>query len=158
MIIRCSCAKVELEATDEPLLCVACHCSDCHEGSRRIESLPNAAPALDSYGGTPHLLYRKDRLKYVKGNDLVKGLKVDTDSPTRAYASCCNSYLLMDLPAPMQWAPVSRFRFLGALPPTEFRINVKTKPTPNDVPCYRAIPFKFIAKLLSSRIAMMFGR
>jgi hypothetical protein len=162
MIARCSCGNVELEVTGKPLICVACHCADCHEGSRQIEALPNAAPILDSYGGTPHNLYRKDRMRYLKGTELLKSLKVDDDSPKRVYTTCCNSYMLLDVPAPMHWAPVNRARFQGEIPPLEMRINVKPKPgvinTPNDVPTYPSFPAKFLRRLLGAWLATVFRR
>ncbi len=160
MIASCKCGNVELEVIGKPILCAACHCADCHEGSRRIEALPNAAPVLDSFGGTSHVLYRKDRIQYLKGTELLKSLKVDEDSPSRVYASCCNSYMLLDIPDPMRWVPVFRGRLQGEVPPLEMRINAKFKPgapgAPQDAPCYRSFPLKFVRKLLGSRIAMMF--
>jgi len=162
MIGRCSCGNVELEVIGEPLLCASCHCADCHEGSRRIEALPNAAPVLDSYGGTQHMVFRKDRVKYVKGTQFLKSLKVDDDSPNRVYASCCNSYILLDIPDPMPAIPVYRGRFQGAVPSIEMRINAKFTSdgvsTPRDVPRYPSFPFKFVRKIIGAKIAMIFGR
>jgi len=162
MIARCSCGGVELEVMGEPILCAACHCADCYEGSRRIEALPNASPVLDSFGGTPHVLHRKDRIRYLKGSDSLKSLKVDDDSPKRIYSACCNSYLLLDLPSPMHWVPVFRGRFQGEPPALEMRINVKTNAgvagAPTDVPSYPSFPIKFVMRLLGARFAMMFGR
>ena len=148
--------------TGKPILCASCHCSDCYEGSRQIESLPNAAPILDSFGGTQHIVYRKDRVRYLKGTEFLKSLKVDEDSPARVYAACCNSYLLLDIPAPMPATPVFRGRFQGEIPPLEMRINVKPKPDaaliPRDVPCYSSFPFRFIRRILAAKLAMVFGR
>jgi hypothetical protein len=160
--VRCACGNVELEAIGKPIICAACHCADCHEGSRKIETLPNAPRVLDSYGGTAHLLYRKDRVKHLKGTEFLTSLKVDDDSPKRIYTTCCNSYLLLDLPNPMHWVPIFRGRFQGDVPPLEMRINVKLKPentnAPTDVPSYGSFPFKFVRKLIGARFAMMFQR
>jgi hypothetical protein len=162
MIAHCLCGKVELETLGEPILCAACHCSDCFAGSRQIEQLPNASPVLDSFGGTQHVLYRKDRVKYRKGTEFFKSLKVEADSPGRVYASCCNSYLFMDLPNPMHWVPIFRNRFQGELPPLEMRMNVKAKAegsdVPKDAPVYPSFPLQFIVKLLRSKFAMIFFR
>lgn len=162
MIGRCSCGNVELEVTGEPILCASCHCVDCHEGSRQIEALPNAGPVLDSYGGTPHRVYRKDRVRYLKGTQFLKSLKVDSDSPNRVYTACCNSYMLLDIPGPMPAVPVFRGRFQGDIPPLEMRINAKFKADdvniPHDVPCYSSFPLKFVRKILGAKIAMVFGR
>lgn len=162
MIGRCSCGNVELEVTGDPLLCASCHCADCYEGSRQIEALPNAGPVLDSYGGTPHMVYRKDRVRYLKGTQLLKRLKIHDDSPNRVYAACCNSYMLLDIPGPMPAVPVFRGRFQGEIPQLEMRINAKFKPDaaniPRDVPCYPSFPLKFVKKILGAKIAMILGR
>jgi hypothetical protein len=156
---RCSCGCVELETMGKPIHSVSCHCSDCYNGSKLIEALPNATAILDSYGGTQHLVFRKDRFRYVKGTQFLKKLKVDADSPSRVYASCCNSYLLIDLPNPMPAYPVNRNLFQGEIPPLEMRINAKFKSAdhvPNDVPSYRSFPFKFIRKIMGAMLAMIF--
>src|ERR1700744_3888952 len=100
MLGRCSCGNVELEVTGEPILCASCHCADCHEGSLKIEALPNAGPVLDSYGGTQHLVYRKDRMRYLKGTQFLTSLRVDEGSLSRVYTTCCSSYMLLDIPDP----------------------------------------------------------
>ena len=163
MIARCVCGNIELETIGAAIVCAACHCSDCQEGARRIEALPNACPILDSYGGTPYILFRKDRIKYLKGTEFLKSLKVRDDSPTnRIYAGCCNSFLTLDLPSPMHWIPIDRDRIHGEKPPLEMRINAKFKAgsglVPRDAPVSPAIPFKFVMKLLRARLAMAFRR
>jgi len=157
-IARCFCGNVELETTGAPIICAACHCSDCHEGSRRIEALSNARPILDSQGGTPYVLYHKDRVKYLKGVQLVTGLKVDDDSPNRAYSTCCNSFLFLDLPNPMHWIPIFRGGFQGEVPNLEMRINVESKLGIHDVPTYTSLSLKLVRKLLGSKIAMLLRR
>jgi len=159
---HCLCGKVELEATSPSMICVACHCGDCQEGSRQIEALPNARPILDSLGGTQYILYRKDHIQYLKGIEFIKNLKVDDDSPNRAYTTCCNSFMLLDLPNPMHWVPVFRGAFQGEVPSLEMRINAKFKSegnrVPGDVPTYPSLSWKFVRKLLSSKIAMLLNK
>jgi hypothetical protein len=153
---------VEFEVTGEPMLCAACHCADCHEASRRIEALPNAGSVLDSYGGTSHLIYRKDRFKYLKGTQLLKSVQVEKDSPKHVYSTCCNSYLLLDIRDPMPAVPIFRGRFQGEIPPLQMRFNAKFKSdaldVPRDVPCYTSFPFIFARKLIGAKFAMIFGR
>ena len=160
VVARCSCGAVEFEAVGAPIMSLACHCADCHEGSRRIEAFANASPVLDSYGGTPYLLYRKDRIKPSKGAQVFKRFKVEEDSPNRVYASCCNSFLFIDLDNPMHWVPMHRGRFQGEVPSIQMRINAKFKPetkdVPSDVPVFSSFPFRFIAKLIGAKLAMVF--
>ena len=81
-IASCSCGKVAIEAFGAPITSTVCYCDTCQEGSRQIESLPNAAPILSADGGTAYILYRKDRVKYSKGEELLKGYKIDEESTT----------------------------------------------------------------------------
>jgi hypothetical protein len=161
-VLSCHCGKVEMEAVGLPVIVAACHCADCHEGSRRLEALPQAPPILDDYGGTPHVLYRRDRISYVHGQELLKRLKVDEDSPDRAYASCCNSYMFIDVGPRMPVLPISRGRFRGDVPVLEVRMNLKREPgkgnLPDDVPCSPSFPFKFVRRVLGAQLAIVFRR
>src|SRR5882757_3400090 len=95
-IARCLCGKVGIEAFGAPIASTVCYCDTCQEGSRQIEALPNAAPILGPDGGTAYILYRKDRIKYSKGAELLKGYKIDEKSTTsRVVATCCNSAMVM---------------------------------------------------------------
>ena len=95
-IARCSCGSVELEAIGAPIASVVCYCDDCQEGSRQLEALPNAGPVQDADGGTAYVLYRTDRVKYVKGAELLRGHKINEKSKTsRVVATCCNSAMVV---------------------------------------------------------------
>jgi hypothetical protein len=161
MIARCSCGKVEYEAKGAPILRVACHCADCREGSRRLEALPGAAPILDRYGGTFFVAYRKDRFRCSKGKELLKIVQVEEGSPKRFFASCCGSAMFADAGRRMHWFSVYRGCLQGEVPPLQMRINVKSTPgseVPRDVPCSSSFPLGFLARLLTSRLAMVFSR
>jgi hypothetical protein len=60
------------------------------------------------------------------------------------------------------WVPGYRARFQGAVPPLQMRICTKFKPkisdVPSDVRSCSTFPFKFVAKLVAARIAMLFHR
>ncbi|MDB5977089.1 MAG: uncharacterized protein JWR07_3849 [Nevskia sp.] len=159
--VRCSCGSVELETTGAPILGAACYCADCQEAGRQIEQLPNAPRVLDPDGGTDFLLYRKDRVKYIKGAELLLDHKLKEASATRrVVARCCNSALFLDFQKG-HWLSVCRTRFSGDAPPLQMRIQTKSRPQtasdPGDVPSYAGYPPKFMLKLLASRIAMLFG-
>src|ERR1700730_14034529 len=87
---RCSCGNVELEALGTPMTSVVCYCDSCQEGSRQIEALTNAAPILGPDGGTAYILYRKDRVRYAKGGELLRGYTVEGSTTSRVVATCCN--------------------------------------------------------------------
>jgi hypothetical protein len=57
------------------------------------------------------------------------------------------------------WLSVYRARLGGVLPPLRMRIQTRFIPKNthalNDVPAYPGFPFRFVAKLLFARIAML---
>jgi hypothetical protein len=160
-IVACSCGSVELETTGAPILGAACYCVDCQEAGRRIEQLPNAPRVLDPDGGTDYLLYRKDRLKCVKGAELLLDHRLKEESvTTRVVAKCCNSAMFLDFQKG-HWFSVYRTRFSGDVPPLQMRIQTKfrtrTTGDPGDIPGYAGYPPRFMLKLGAARIAMLFG-
>ncbi len=160
---RCSCGNVEVEMQGAPILSVVCHCDDCQAGSRQLEALANAPRILDATGGTPYLLYRKDRIACTKGEEFLVGHKLNADSTTsRMVATCCNSAMLVQLDRILHWTPVYRDRFVGDAPPLEMRVSTKFKPEgvplPDDLPSYAGISAAFALRLVGARIAMLFRR
>jgi hypothetical protein len=160
---RCPCGGVEIEAIGTPMTSVVCYCDSCQEGSRQIEALNGAAPILGPDGGTGYILYRKDRVKYTKGAELLKGYKIDEKSTTsRVVATCCNSAMVMRFDDMKHWVPMYRGRFQGETPPVQWRICTKFKPenavVPSDIPSSAMYPPGFMWKLLASKLSMLFGR
>lgn len=160
---RCLCGHVEIEASGAPITSAVCYCDSCQEGSRRIEALTNAVPILGPDGGTAYVLYRKDRIGYAKGAELLKSYKVDEKSATsRVVAGCCNSAMVMRFDDARHWVSVYRARFQGDVPPLEWRICTKFKPegaeVPTDVPSSAMYPAGFGWKLLTSKLSMLLHR
>ena len=160
---RCSCGSVEIEAFGTPITSAVCYCDSCQEGSRQIETLTNAVPVLGPDGGTAYVLYRKDRITYSKGAELLKGYKIDEKSTTsRVVATCCNSAMVMRFDDARHWVPVYRARFQGDIPPLQWRICTKFKPEnavlPTDIPSSTMYPAGLGWKLLTSKLSMLFSR
>jgi hypothetical protein len=159
---RCSCGNVELEAIGDPITSAVCYCESCQQGSRQIEALPNGRAACGPDGGTPYVLYRKDRVEYSKGPRLLRGLKLRDESSTRrVVASCCDSPMFLDFEKG-HWLSVYRTALRGDVPPPEMRVHTKSRPAgtdlPDDVPSYSGFSFKFMAKLFGAWIAMLLRR
>lgn len=159
----CACGRVELKAIGRPIASSVCYCDDCQQGARQIEALPRAGAVSDGDGGTAYVLYRKDRFACSQGGELLKRYKLEESSATnRVVATCCNSALFVDFDKGPHWVSAYRARFLGVLPPLQYRMCTKFKPEgatlPDDVPCYRGYPPGLIVKLLASRVAMLLGR
>jgi hypothetical protein len=159
---RCTCGSVELEAIGAPIMSVACYCQSCQEGSRQIEVLPNGRAVCGPDGGTAYVLYRKDRVEYSKGSELLRGLKLRDESSTRrVVAACCDSPMFLEFEKG-HWLTIYQTALSGDLPSLEMRVHTKCRPAgvhlPDDVPNHRGYSLKFMAKLFGAWIAMLLRR
>lgn len=144
-----------------PIGSFACYCDTCQEGSRRIESLPDAPSVREPDGGTAYVLYRKDRVTYTKGRERLKDYTLEQNPKTnRVVASCCNSAMLMRFDDARHWVPVYRARLGPNAPAIQMRICTSFMPEqtafPNDVPTHPGYAPALMVKLLASRVAMLF--
>ena len=163
MTATCSCGRVELKAFGRPIVSTVCYCADCQKGAEQIEALPNAGAVGDPDGGTAYILFRKDRFECAKGAELLKSYKLkDSSATNRVVASCCNSAVFVNFDRGPHWVSAYRARFHGEVPPLQLRICTKSKPEgvviPDDVPSSQGYPPALMVKLLTSRLAMLFGR
>jgi hypothetical protein len=159
---QCSCGAVVLALRGAPIGSFACYCDTCQEGSGRIEALPQAPAVRDAHGGTEYVLYRKDRVAYTKGQELVTDVTLEENPKTkRVVATCCNSAMMMRFDDARHWVPVYRARLGPNAPAVQMRICTSFVPNgetlPNDVPSYPNYAPAFMMKLLSARVAMLFG-
>lgn len=160
--IACVCGSVEIALAGSPFLVSICHCDDCQRGSAQLETLPGAPKILDSYGGTPYVLYRKDRVKLVRGRGLLSNQRIEGEKSTRrVVASCCNSPLFLDF-EPGHWVDLYLQRFDNPVPSPRMRVQTRFMASdrlPEDgLPLHRAFPFVMVRKLLGTRIAMGIGK
>jgi hypothetical protein len=142
-----------------PIVSLVCYCDTCQEGSRRIETLPNAPVVREPDGGTAYVSYRKDRVTYEKGREVLEDV---TNNTERVVASCCKSALLMRFDAARHWVAVYRTRFGPNAPPIQMRVCTSFLPDtvvlPDDVPAHRDYPAALVMKLVGSRLAMLLRR
>jgi hypothetical protein len=163
MMVNCVCGQVAVEAVGTPITSVSCYCDDCQEGARQIQSLPSAASIQDGDGGTAYLVYRKDRVRCLKGASLLRHHKIRENSATnRVIATCCNSALYMNFDDSKHWIDVYRTRCQGALPPVQMRICTRFRPegraVATDLPAYSRYPMSLLMKLLVAKVAMSMHR
>jgi hypothetical protein len=159
-LFRCECGKVEFEITGRPIIAAACYCDDCQAGGHQLEAL-GVSPVRDPDGGTPYLLYRRDRVRCVAGGEFLKPHKLRNGSITsRVVASCCNTAMLVSFDRTLHWVSVYRGRLGDAAPPLAVRMQTKFAPgpVPDDLPRYPTYPMRFVGKLAAARIAMLLGR
>jgi hypothetical protein len=159
---ECSCGKVKIEVFGPPIMHTACYCNDCQVGGHQIEALLGAAPVLDSDGGTPFLLYRRDRVSSGSVEQFLRPYKIKASSPTsRLVTTCCNSAMYLNFEKG-HWLALYRNRFKGDVPPLEMRVCTKSKRNdvdlPSNVPNHAGYSLSFFAKLIAAWVPMLLRR
>ncbi len=157
-VIACRCGAVELTLVGDPIMVNICHCDECQRGSAQLEALPGAPKILDAFGGSPYVLYRKDRVTVSKGAGLLAYHRIEGEVKTkRATASCCGSPLFMDF-EPGHWLPIYQQRFTDPVPKAQIHIQTRFLPAgkkPDDgLPLFKGFPPRMIFKLIKAKIAM----
>jgi len=158
----CQCGKVVFGAALAPILVASCHCADCQRAGQAFEKMPAAAPVLDADGGTPFVVYRKDRITCAQGREHLAECRLKPDSPTRrVFATCCNSAMFLDF-TKGHWLSLYRDRFGDGAPSVEMRIMTGERRSDvalaQDMPNYPGRPGSFLWKLLVTWAAMGFRR
>lgn len=159
--LSCACGQVHLEVEGAPIVNAECCCNSCRAAGARLQALPSAPPILEPSGATRFVLYRKDRIGFVKGAALLKEFHLTPESKTRrVVATCCNTPVFLEFHNG-HW--LSLYGCLwpeGTLPALEMRTMTIDLPAgtalPDDVPNARRQTFSFFVKLLSAWIAMGF--
>jgi hypothetical protein len=106
------------------------------------------------------VLYRKDRLQCVTGQEYLTEHRLKPDSATRrVVATCCNSAMFLDF-TKGHWLSMFRNRFAAGAPPPEMRVMTAERRAgvelADDVPNYPSHSGKFMLKLIAAWIAMGF--
>ena len=163
VVARCTCGQVEIEARGKPIASVICHCDDCQAGGQMLAALPGAPDMLDAAGGTASVLYRKDRVRVVKGGHLLQGHKLRPDSRTnRMVAACCNAPMAVTFDDNRHWVPLYCDRLSGTVPPVQWRICTRFLPEgavlPDAVPAHAMYPFDMMWALATSAVGVLLDR
>lgn len=158
LFATCQCGEVKLEAAGPPILSVSCYCASCQEAGRRFEQVASAPLVLDPDSGTGFILYRKDRVQFVVGQEHLQEHRLKPASPTRrVVATCCNSAMFLDF-TKGHWLSIYRNRFPQGVPPLEMRVMTKERRVgvqlADDAPNYSGRSGKFMLKLIAAWIAM----
>ena len=155
----CRCGEVALEIAGPPIIGAGCYCESCQDAGRRFAAIEGATPTVREDGETPYLLYRKDRIRCVRGGDRLVEHRLTPDAPTRRMLSaCCNSAMFLEFKGG-HWLSVYRDRVPDA-PPLDVRVMTSDRPPgpplPADIPSYKTHSGKFMWKLLGAWVAMGF--
>jgi hypothetical protein len=135
-VAECCCGKVALLARGRAIAAAVCYCASC----RQFRANPPNGSILDADGGTAVVLYRKDRVRCLKGEEYLDEHRLQALSKTRrVVATCCGTPMFLDF-EPGYWMSVYRSRFGDSAP----SITMKARSG------------RFMLKLLASWIAMGF--
>lgn len=159
--LTCNCGDVALQLIGKHILSTECYCDSCRQAGTYLQSLPSAPVLLEENGATRFVLYRKDRVRCLKGADDLSEYRITPDSKTRrVVATCCNTPMFLEF---MQghWLSLYGRRWLSvALPELEMRTMTSDLPDEvgfsDDVPSHKRQSLKFFMKLIGAWITMRF--
>jgi hypothetical protein len=159
--LSCACGQVKLELDRTPILTAECHCTSCRTAGAALQQLAAARPVLEANGGTRFVLYRKDRVHFTQGAELLKEYRLTPRAPTRrVVASCCNTPVFLEFERGHWLSLYSHLWPEAARPAIEVRTMTSdladASVLPNDVPNAKHQSLGFMAKLLGAWIAMGF--
>lgn len=159
--IACACGQVQLEVEKGPIASTECHCNSCRAAAARLQALPGSPPFVEANGGTRFALYRKDRIRFVKGTERLKEFRLTPQSKTRrVVATCCNTPVFAEFHGGHWLSLYGCLWPKGKLPPLELRTMTSdladASTLPNDVQNGKQQSLWFYAKLLGAWIAMGF--
>ena len=159
-LMVCACGAVCFEAISPSMITVICHCTSCRTAGRTFDARSPVAPIVDVAGGTPVVLWRKDRVLCVRGSERLVAHRLNPEAPSRRMvASCCETPMFADFTKGF-WVSIYRSRVTDA-PAPSMRVMTGDAPDrvafPEDgVPRFRGRPGKLVIKLLTTWAAMGF--
>lgn len=158
----CLCGQVALEAVGAPILSATCYCESCRKAARQFEQAPGAPAVLGASGGVDYCIFRKDRVRIIKGAEHLRAHRLSEASPTRrVVAGCCNAPMFADF-TKGHWLTLYRDRLPADAPPPEVGVMAKDLPAGAaplvGLPIYPTYPPKFMIRLMVAWAAMGFRR
>lgn len=159
--LDCSCGQATLEVAGEHIVSVECYCDSCRKAGAYLESLTGAPRLLEPNGATRCVLHRKDRVRCLRGAELLREYRLTPETTTRrVVATCCNTAMFMEF-LRGHWLSLYGRRFPSeSLPPLEMRTMTRDVAglllLPDDVPNGKTQPLMFMVRLLVAWIRMGF--
>jgi len=159
--LSCRCGKVRIVVEGAPILAAECHCASCRQGAARMAVLPGGMSVAADNGGTPFVLYRKDRVRFAAGAELLGEFRLTPQSPTRrVVATCCDTPLFTEFQHGHWLSIYSSLWPEASRPVPQMRTMVSDLPDAKvlsgDIPNARTQPVGFMVKLLVAWAAMGF--
>lgn len=152
--LHCACERVRLEVDRAPILRAECHCTSCRTAGAALHTLePN--------GGTRFVLYRKDRVRFVAGAELLREHRLTPTAKTRrVVASCCGTPVFLEFEKGHWLSLYAALWPAASRPAMEMRTMTRDLADPSalpaDIPNSKTQSPGFMFKLLGAWIAMGF--
>ena len=159
--VNCRCGALRVEIDGAPMIGAECYCTSCRTAGARLGALPGAPQFHNADGGTPYALYRKDRVRFTHGTDLLRAHRLTPESKTRrVVAVCCNSPVFVEFQSG-HWLSLYASLWPKAEAPTmQLRTMVSDLPETvhldDRLPNARHQTLGFFAALLGAWVAMGF--
>lgn len=160
--VTCRCGRVRIGLSGEPITVAECHCTSCATAAGRMAGLPGAGSVVSANGGTPYVLYRKDRLEIVAGGEQLAQFRLGPDRSTRrVVARCCNTPILLEFSGGHWTSLYAALWPASARPALRLRTVTGDRPAGapalgDDVPAGGLATAGFFGQLLGAWIAMGF--
>lgn len=159
--LSCGCGKVHLGVRGAPIINVECCCDSCRDAGAKMATLPGSEPVVDRHGATRFVLYRKDRIDFLRGSEFLKEFRLKPGAKTRrVVATCCNAPAFLEFQGGHWLSLYGGLWQAGSLPPLDLRTMTGDLPDASvladDVPNAKRQNFPFFVKLLGAWIAMGF--
>jgi hypothetical protein len=161
--LACRCGKVHVAVEREPIITTECHCNSCRAAAGRLARLPGAGTVLEDNDGTRFVLYRKDRIRFTQGAELLREFRLTPGAGTRrVIAGCCNTPVFLEFKGGHWLSLYERLWPEGTAPRLEIRTMTGDREDATvlegDVPAGAWETTKFYGRLLRAWIAMGFKR
>jgi hypothetical protein len=159
--IACLCGRCRITVSGHPILGAECHCDRCRRAADAYEALPGAPKERSATGGVPYVLWRKDRVGPIAGEEILLSYRLKPGAKTRrVVATCCNAPMFLEFAAG-HWLSLNAARFPdGQRLAMEFRTMTADRgeapPLPEDIPNLRGHNGRFMLRLLGAWVAMGF--
>jgi hypothetical protein len=159
--LRCACGQFHLSVTGEPFITAECHCTSCRSASQRLSALPVALPMTAANGGTPYVLYRKDRVAFPDGTAALAAFRLTDASHTRRLVTtCCKTPIGVEFEGGHWLSLYAGLWSEADRPAMQIRTQTGDVPTgtvlDDSLPAGGGVTAGFYAKLLWAWIAMGF--
>lgn len=158
--VACRCGKVRLRLEGAPLLAVECQCDSCRKAAVRLEAISGKSPATPDIGGTPFVLYRKDRVSLASARELHSYRLTATSKTRRVVAACCGTPLFLEFQGGHWLSLYAGLWPAESRPAPVMRTMVSDMPAgqtlPTDIPNHKTQSAGFFFTLLTAWAAMGF--